>query len=74
MRPTPKKKPLLTELADMNERIISDAPATLREACQWIIWFHLASRTYNRDGAGGQDRLALRPFYEQDKGKRDPRR
>lgn len=36
----PEKKALLTELADMNERIISDAPATMREACQWIIWFH----------------------------------
>lgn len=63
----PEKKALLTELADMNERIISDAPATLREACQWIIWFHLASRTYNRDGAGGQIDSLLRPFYEQDK-------
>lgn len=42
-------------------------PGDLREACQWIIWFHLASRTYNRDGAGGQIDSLLRPFYEQDK-------
>ena len=33
---------------------------------QWIIWFHLASRTYNRDGAGGQLDELLRPYYEND--------
>ena len=44
----------------------SRAPQTLREACQWIVWFHLASRTYNRDGAGGQIDALLRPFYERD--------
>ena len=57
----------LTELADVNERIINNPPETLREACQWIIWYHLASRTYNRDGAGGQIDSLLRPFYEKDK-------
>ncbi|NOY95990.1 MAG: formate acetyltransferase [Chlorobi bacterium] len=56
----------LLEMAEVNRRIVSNAPQTLREACQWIIWYHLASRTYNRDGAGGQIDELLRPFYEKD--------
>lgn len=53
-------------MARTNENIVEGAPQTLREACQWIVWFHLASRTYNRDGAGGQIDALLRPFYERD--------
>lgn len=56
----------LHEMAAANENIISEPPKTLREACQWIIWYHLASRTYNRDGAGGQIDALLQPFYEND--------
>ncbi len=54
----------LVEMAAVNRKILSDPPETLREALQWIIWYHLASRTYNRDGAGGQIDELLRPFYE----------
>lgn len=57
----------LKEMAEVNEKILSSPPQTLREACQWIIWYHLASRTYNRDGAGGQIDTLLQPFYEKDK-------
>ena len=39
----------------------------MREACQWIAWFNIASRTYNRDGAGGQLDTLLLPYYEKDK-------
>jgi formate C-acetyltransferase len=56
----------LEEMAKVNENVISEPPQTLREACQWIIWYHLASRTYNRDGAGGQIDSLLQPFYEKD--------
>ncbi|MDE6569199.1 MAG: pyruvate formate lyase family protein [Alistipes sp.] len=56
----------LLAMAETNENIVEQPPRTLREACQWIVWFHLASRTYNRDGAGGQIDALLRPFYEQD--------
>lgn len=59
-------KSSLRATAEMNEHIINEAPRTLREACQWIIWYHLASRTYNRDGAGGQIDVLLAPFYEKD--------
>lgn len=63
----PELKECYAALARTNERILSDPPQTLREACQWMIWFHLASRTYNRDGAGGQIDALLQPFYEKDK-------
>ena len=56
----------LREILEVNENIISKPPKTLREVCQWIIWYHLASRTYNRDGAGGQIDSLLQPFYEKD--------
>ena len=56
----------LLEMAVVNENILSAPPKTFREACQWIIWYHLASRTYNRDGAGGQLDTMLQPFYEKD--------
>jgi len=61
-----KLKANLEEMAEANRNIISEPPRTLREALQWIIWYHLASRTYNRDGAGGQIDELLRPFYEKD--------
>lgn len=56
----------LRKMAEVNKNILSAAPKTMREACQWIIWYHLASRTYNRDGAGGQIDTLLQPFYEND--------
>jgi len=61
-----EKKQNLQEMLETNRNIISGVPSTLREACQWIIWYHLASRTYNRDGAGGQIDSLLKPYYEND--------
>lgn len=62
----PDLKANLEEMAETNRNVVSNAPRNLREAIQWIIWYHLASRTYNRDGAGGQIDEMLRPFYEKD--------
>ena len=56
----------LREMAEVNRWLIDGAPRTLREACQWLAWFNMASRTYNRDGAGGQLDELLRPYYERD--------
>ncbi|BDD02158.1 pyruvate formate lyase family protein [Persicobacter psychrovividus] len=56
----------LKQMAAVNSNLLSAPPKTFREACQWIIWYHLASRTYNRDGAGGQIDTLLQPFYERD--------
>lgn len=57
----------LQEMAEVNRWLIDGPPRTLREACQWIAWFNMASRTYNRDGAGGQLDELLRPYYERDR-------
>jgi len=54
------------QLANVNKNILENPPVTFREACQWMIWYHLASRTYNRDGAGGQLDSLLLPYYEND--------
>jgi len=56
----------LAEMARVNRRLIDAPPETFREACQWIGWFNLASRTYNRDGAGGQLDALLWPYYQRD--------
>lgn len=57
----------LREMAEVNRWLIDGPPRTLREACQWIAWFNMASRIYNRDGAGGQLDELLRPYYERDR-------
>ena len=56
----------LKGMIETNQWVKNNPPRTLREACQWIIWYHLASRTYNRDGAGGQIDALLQPYYEKD--------
>ena len=62
----PELRANLAEMAEANDHLVSEPPRTLREACQWIAWFNLASRTFNRDGAGGQLDELLRPYYERD--------
>ena len=64
--PDVERRNNLLVMADTNRAILNQPPKTLREACQWIIWYHLASRTYNRDGAGGQIDVLLKPYYERD--------
>ena len=62
----PVLKKNLEQMLICNRNIIEGAPKTLREACQWICWFNMASREYNRDGAGCQLDETLRPYYERD--------
>ncbi len=56
----------LRDMADMNERLITDAPATFREACQWIGWFDMAARMYNGSGSLGRLDVLLEPYYERE--------
>ena len=53
-------------MAQVNRNLIEQPPTTFREACQWIVWFNIASRTYNRDGAGGQLDVLLWPYFKRD--------
>lgn len=56
----------LVQMARTCRAIVDAKPTTFREAVQWIAVFNMASRTYNRDGAGGQLDELLRPYYEAD--------
>ena len=56
----------LVQIARTCRAIVDAKPTTFREAVQWIAVFNMASRTYNRDGAGGQLDELLRPYYEAD--------
>ena len=56
----------LYEMAKVNENTAVLPPETFREAVQWMCWFSMLSRTYNRGSAGGQLDEMLRPYYERD--------
>ncbi|MBO4978898.1 MAG: formate acetyltransferase [Clostridia bacterium] len=56
----------LYEMAAMNQKLAAGKPETFKEAVQWMCWFSMLSRTYNRGSAGGQLDEMLRPYYEKD--------
>lgn len=62
----PEIRESLQEMLAANENIISKAPATFLEVCQWTAHFSCISRAYNRDGAGYQLDVVLTPYYERD--------
>lgn len=63
----PVLKSNLLQMAQVNQNILNDPPKTMREACQWVCWFNMASRTYNRDGAGFQLDVILKRYYDEDR-------
>jgi len=63
----PERRVNLEEMARICLKLVDRPPETLREVVQWIAVFNMASRTYNRDGAGGQLDELLRPYYERDR-------
>lgn len=62
----PGLKQNLHEMRVVNENILSEPPHTFHEACQWIAWFNMLNRTYNRAGSGCQVDELLKPYYEND--------
>ena len=62
----PTLKANLYEMSAMNEKVADAPPETFKEAIQWMCWFSMLSRTYNRGSAGGQLDEMLRPYYEKD--------
>ncbi len=62
----PTLKENLYEMSRVNEKVADGKPETFREAVQWMCWFSMLSRTYNRGSAGGQLDEMLRPYYEKD--------
>ncbi len=63
----PELRLSLQKMLDVNRRVISGAPQTFHEACQWMAWFNCVSRIYDRDGAGCRLDVLLYPFYKRDK-------
>jgi len=62
----PQFKLNLIEMAEINERLVTEPPKTFREACQWMVWYQMAARMYNGSGSLGKLDLILQPFYERD--------
>lgn len=62
----PEIRETLEKMLACNQWIISGAPRTFLEACQWVAWFATVSRIYDRDGAGFNLDTLLLPYYERD--------
>jgi len=62
----PRVRENLRRMRECNEWILDGPPRTFLEACQWIAWYNMANRTYDRAGAGCQLDLVLWPYYERD--------
>ena len=56
----------LQEIAEMNERLVTEPPRTFREACQWILWYQITARMYNGSGSLGRIDVLLYPYYTRD--------
>jgi len=56
----------LRQMSKMNRKLAAGRPETFKEAVQWLCWFSMISRTYNRGSAGGQLEDLLGAFYEAD--------
>ncbi|MEA3407198.1 MAG: pyruvate formate lyase family protein [Chloroflexota bacterium] len=63
----PRLKQNLEEMAEMNEKLVTEPPETFREACQWMVWYQMAARMFNGSGSLGRLDVLLTPFYERDK-------
>lgn len=62
----PQLRENLVAIAEMNDRLVSEPPATFREACQWILWFQMLARMYNGSGSLGRLDVLLTPYYERE--------
>ncbi len=59
----PQLRQNLLEIAKINDWIVTEPPRTLREACQWMLWFQMAARMYNGSGSMGRLDVLLAPYY-----------
>ena len=56
----------LRDIADINEWLIDSPPRTLRQACQFLVWFQTFDHMWGGGALGQLDALLL-PFYEADR-------
>ena len=64
--PNPLLKENLLAMAEVNAWLVAGAPRTLREACQFLVWFQSVDRMWGLGGAMGQLDELLLPYYEAD--------
>jgi formate C-acetyltransferase len=62
----PELREDLLETERINRALVTDPPATFREACQWILWHLLMSRMYDGSGSVGRLDTILLPYYMRD--------
>lgn len=63
----PALKEHYRQIGEINEKLVSSPPSTLREACQFLAHFQCVDRMYAAGGALGQIDELLRPYYERDR-------
>lgn len=56
----------LLDIAEMNDRLVTEPPQTFREACQWMLWYQMSARMYNGSGSMGRLDVLLTPYYERE--------
>jgi formate C-acetyltransferase len=64
--PDPDRRDNLETIAATCRRLVTEPPATFREACQWLVFFQAIAKMYNGSGEWGQLDEMLRPYYEAD--------
>lgn len=62
----PYKRENLQQMLEVNRAVETGVPQSLREACQFMSWYNLAGRCFNREGCGGQLDQILYPYYLKD--------
>ncbi|MBN1543749.1 formate acetyltransferase, partial [candidate division KSB1 bacterium] len=62
----PQVRQNLIEIAAVNHKLVSDSPATFREAVQWMVWYQMMGKMYNMGGSLGRIDQFLYPFYRRD--------
>ena len=64
--PDMRRRQNFLDIAGINDWLISGAPRTMREACQFLAHFNCVDRMYFMGGGLGQVDELLCPFYEND--------
>lgn len=65
--PDPVLRRNLTELAEVNDKLVTGVPGTFREVCQWMLWYQLAAKMYNMSGSLGRIDQFLFPYYDRER-------
>ena len=56
----------LLDLAEINAALVTEPPASFRQACQWVAWYQMVARMYNGSGAVGRLDQCFYPYYQRD--------